>query len=197
MSVPKTSRREFLRATLGGAAVAAVPSALSAQTKSFKLGIVHPVTGSLTEPGQACRLGAKMATEAINAAGGIKALGGTKLELLFGDTQAKPDVARAEAERLIGQGAQMLIGAFDSGSTAAMVPVVSQREDAQRTEGVPQAPQRTEGALQAPRATSRAPQALAAMQTTLAGVFLQLFHFGLDRIQLVVRLLLTVLLRLA
>jgi hypothetical protein len=49
---------------------------------------------------------------------------------------------------------------------------------------------RSQGALQAPRA-------LAAMETTLAGVFLQLFHFGLDRIQLVVRLLLTVLLRLA
>ncbi len=127
MSVPKTSRRTFLGAALGGAAMAAAPSSLSAQTKSFKLGIVHPVTGSLTEPGQACRLGAKMATEAINAAGGIKALGGTKLELLFGDTQAKPDVARAEAERLIGQGAQMLLGAFDSGSTAAMVPVTQQR----------------------------------------------------------------------
>src|SRR5712691_2157401 len=127
MRIPKTSRRAFLRATLGGVVVAAAPSSLSAQTKSFKLGIVHPMTGLLTEPGQACRLGAKMATEAINAAGGIKALGGTKLELLFGDTQAKPDVARAEAERLIGQGAQMLLGAFDSASTAAMVPVAQQR----------------------------------------------------------------------
>src|SRR5712691_10748638 len=127
MSIPKTSRRTFLGAALGGAAVAAVPSSLSAQTRSFKLGIVHPVTGLLTEPGQACRLGAKMATEAINAAGGIKALGGTKLELLFGDTQAKPDVARAEAERVINQGAQMLLGAFDSAGTAAMVPVAQQR----------------------------------------------------------------------
>jgi branched-chain amino acid transport system substrate-binding protein len=122
-----TSRRTFLRASLGGAAVAAAPSSLRAQTKAFKLGIVHPVTGSLNESGQACRLGAKMATEAINAAGGIKALGGTRIDLLFGDTQTKPEVARAEAERLIGQGAQMLVGAFDSGSTAAMVPVVQQR----------------------------------------------------------------------
>jgi len=127
MSIPKTSRRKFLGAALGAAAMAAAPSSLRAQTKSFKLGIVHPVTGTLTEPGQACRLGAKMATEAINVAGGIKTLGGARLELLFGDTQAKPDVARAEAERLIGQGAQMLLGAFDSGSTAAMVPVAQQR----------------------------------------------------------------------
>ena len=67
MSVGKTSRRRFLRAALGGAAVVAAPSALSAQTKSVKLGVVHPVTGALAEPGQACRLGAQMAAEAINA----------------------------------------------------------------------------------------------------------------------------------
>ncbi|HEY5726783.1 MAG TPA: ABC transporter substrate-binding protein, partial [Methylomirabilota bacterium] len=77
--------------------------------------------------GQACRLGATMAAEAINAAGGIKSMGGAKLELIFGDTQTKPDVGRTEAERVINQGAQMLMGSFDSGSTAAMVPVVQQR----------------------------------------------------------------------
>jgi branched-chain amino acid transport system substrate-binding protein len=50
-----------------------------------------------------------------------------KLELLLGDTQTKPDVGRTEAERVISQGAQLLIGSFDSGSTAAMVPVAQQR----------------------------------------------------------------------
>ncbi|HMH50936.1 MAG TPA: ABC transporter substrate-binding protein [Candidatus Acidoferrum sp.] len=127
MRVPRSSRRAFLRAALSGAAVAVAPSSPSAQTRSVKIGIVHPVTGLLTEPGQACRLGAKMASEAINAAGGIKGLGGVRFELLFGDSQGKADVARAEAERVIGQGAQMLLGAFDSAGTAAMVPVVQQR----------------------------------------------------------------------
>ena len=68
-----------------------------------------------------------MAADAINAAGGIKSLGGMKLELVLGDTQTKPDVGRTEAERVINQGAQVLMGSFDSGSTAAMVPVVQQR----------------------------------------------------------------------
>ena len=63
-----------------------------------------------------------MAADAINAAGGIKSLGGAKLELILGDTQTKPDVGRTEAERVVNQGAQMLMGSFDSGSTAAMVP---------------------------------------------------------------------------
>ena len=94
---------------------------------TFKIGVVHPITGPLAEPGQACRLGAQMAADAINAAGGIKSLGGAKLELVLGDTQTKPDVGRTEAERVINQGAQMLMGSFDSGSTAAMVPVAQQR----------------------------------------------------------------------
>jgi len=121
------TRRTFLRTAATGAAVVGVPLPLRAQAKTFKVGVVHPVTGPLAEPGQACRLGAQMAADAINAAGGIKALGGMKLELVLGDTQTKPDVGRTEAERVINQGAQMLMGSFDSGSTNAMVPVAQQR----------------------------------------------------------------------
>ena len=50
-----------------------------------------------------------------------------KLELLLGDTQTTPDVARREAERVVGQGARVLMGSFDSGSTAAMVSVAQQK----------------------------------------------------------------------
>src|SRR5438477_3782953 len=124
---PRVTRRTFLRTAAVGATVLGFPRPLRAQAKTFKIGVVHPITGPLAEPGQACRLGAQMAAEAINAAGGIRSLGGTKLELLLGDTQTKPDVGRSEAERVISQGAQLLIGSFDSGSTAAMVPVAQQR----------------------------------------------------------------------
>jgi branched-chain amino acid transport system substrate-binding protein len=122
-------RRTFLK-TAGAAAGAAAlgfPAVLRAQAATLKVGVVHPITGPLAEPGQACRLGAQMAADAINAAGGIKSLNGMKLELILGDTQTKPDIGRTEAERVINQGAQMLMGSFDSGSTAAMVPVVQQR----------------------------------------------------------------------
>ena len=125
-----TDRRTFLKtagAAAGATALAGFPVVLRAQAPTFKVGVVHPVTGPLAEPGQASRLGAQMAAEAINAAGGIKSMGGMKLELLVGDTQTKPDVGRSEAERVINQGAHMLMGSFDSGSTAAMVPVAQQR----------------------------------------------------------------------
>jgi branched-chain amino acid transport system substrate-binding protein len=125
----RVHRRTFLRAagTAAGAAALGFPAVLRAQAPTLKVGVVHPITGPLAEPGQACRLGAQMAADAINAAGGIKALNGAKLELVLGDTQTKPELGRTEAERVINQGAQVLMGSFDSGSTASMVPVVQQR----------------------------------------------------------------------
>jgi len=123
----RSTRRTFLKTVAASAAVAGFPRPLRAQGTTLKIGVVHPITGPLAEPGQACRLGAQMAADAINAAGGIKSLGGMKLELVFGDTQTKPDVGRLEAERVVNQGAQMLMGSFDSGSTAAMVPVAQQK----------------------------------------------------------------------
>src|SRR5438309_6836614 len=127
MALTRLSRRMFLNTTATGAALGFAPRALRAQPATFKLGVIHPVTGPLAEPGQACRLGAQMAADAINAAGGIKSLGGMKLELLLGDTQTKPENGRVEAERVVNQGARMLMGSFDSGSTAAMVSVAQQK----------------------------------------------------------------------
>ena len=126
MTKPRLTRRTFLATTAAGAA-AGFPRPLRAQPKTFKIGVVHPVTGPLAEPGQACRLGAQMAADAINAAGGIKSKGGLKLELIVGDTQTKPENGRVEAERVVNQGAQMLMGSFDSGSTSAMVSVAQQK----------------------------------------------------------------------
>ncbi|HYS18237.1 MAG TPA: ABC transporter substrate-binding protein [Candidatus Binatia bacterium] len=127
MTRHRVTRRRFLTTTAGGVAVIGFPLPLRAQPKTLKIGAIHPVTGALAEPGQACRLGAQMAVDAINAAGGIKSKGGLKLELIVGDTQTKPENGRVEAERVVSQGAQMLMGSFDSGSTNAMVSVAQQR----------------------------------------------------------------------
>ncbi len=112
---------------MAGAAVLGGPAVLRAQPPTVRIGLIHTVTGPLAEPGQACRLGALMAADAVNAAGGIKSMGGARLELMLGDTQTRQDVARAEAERVINAGAQMLMGTFNSGDTAAIVPVAQQR----------------------------------------------------------------------
>jgi len=95
-----TDRRTFLKtagAVAGTAVAAGFPAVLRAQAPTVKIGTLHCVTGPLAEPGQACRVGAQMAADAINAAGGIKSMGGARIELLLGDTQTKAEVARAEA----------------------------------------------------------------------------------------------------
>jgi branched-chain amino acid transport system substrate-binding protein len=121
------SRRAFLKGTLAIAAVAGAPLRLGAQPKTVKVGVVSPITGFMAEVGGDCRLGAQLAAEAINAAGGIKSLGGARLELLLADSETKADVARSEADRLIGAGAQMLTGGFHSAHVAAISSLAQQR----------------------------------------------------------------------
>jgi branched-chain amino acid transport system substrate-binding protein len=123
----RLSRRTFIKTTVAGAAVAGFPLPLRAQGKTVKIAAIHCVTGPLAEPGQACRLAAQIAVDHVNAAGGIKSMDGAKLELMLGDTQTKADVARAEAERLINAGAQLMMGTFNSADTNAIVPVAQQR----------------------------------------------------------------------
>src|SRR3989442_8555842 len=108
MALTRLSRRMSPTPPATGAALGFAPRALRAQPATFKLGVIHPVTGPLAEPGQACRLGAQMAADAINAAGGLKSLGGVKLEQLLGDTQTKPDLGRPQGGRGVNQGAPML-----------------------------------------------------------------------------------------
>src|SRR2546425_1802562 len=114
MALTRLSRRMFLNTTATGAALGFAPRALRAQPATFKLGVIHPVTGPLAEPGQACRLGAQMAADAINAAGGIKSLGGGKLELPLGGTPTKPHLRGLQAEGRRNHGARVLIGTVDS-----------------------------------------------------------------------------------
>jgi branched-chain amino acid transport system substrate-binding protein len=53
-------------------------------------------------------------------------MGGARLVLVPADTQSKPEVARAEAERLIREGADVMVGAFDSGNINAIIQVIKQ-----------------------------------------------------------------------
>src|SRR5215475_6017109 len=124
----RLDRRSFLRgATAASLGVGAFPAVLRAQPRTIKIGMVEPLTGPMADVGQDSRLGAQIAVEAVNNAGGIKSLGGARLELLVADSQTKVDAARAEAERLINSGAQLLTGAFHSAHVATIAPLAQQR----------------------------------------------------------------------
>ena len=76
------------RVILGAAGVLAVPAVLRAQPAPVKLGILQPVTGALAQDGELGRLGAQIAVDELNAAGGLKALGGARIEVVFGDARS-------------------------------------------------------------------------------------------------------------
>ncbi len=113
------SRRKFLQTSaLGVTALASgavsAPSVLRAQGAPVKLGVLHPVSGALSYSGQQGRIGALAAIEQINAAGGIKALGGAKIEPVLGDAQSTPDGGSAEVEKMNSAGVAAIVGGYGS-----------------------------------------------------------------------------------
>jgi branched-chain amino acid transport system substrate-binding protein len=66
-----------------------------------KIGGLLTLTGVMALSGQNFRDAMEFAKDEINAQGGIKSLGGAKIEIVYGDSQAKPAVAVSETERLI------------------------------------------------------------------------------------------------
>jgi branched-chain amino acid transport system substrate-binding protein len=86
-----------------------------ASTESIKIGTLYPVTGDLAKLGQECVNGVKLAAKEINAAGGIKSMGGAQIELIEADSQGKPDVGIAEVERLAQQdNVSAILGTYQS-----------------------------------------------------------------------------------
>lgn len=110
-----TTRRIFLVRSAGAAAMMAAPWMARAQSaQPVKVGVLHPVTGALAYSGQQCRLGALLAIEDINKAGGIKSLGGAPLEAVLGDAQSRPEVGSAEVEKMHSAGVSAIVGAYAS-----------------------------------------------------------------------------------
>ena len=112
-----TQRRTFLKqsaAITAATAVAGFPAIAQSQSGPIKVGILHPVTGFLAYSGNLCRVGARLAVEEINATGGIKSLGGAKLEAIYADAQSQPQVGVSEVEKLNEAGVSAIVGAYAS-----------------------------------------------------------------------------------
>ena len=113
------------RHLLAGAAATAVsigaPAIVRAAGGPLKVGVILPRSGFEAGIGQDCQ-------RAVDIAPGIlKTLGMPELAIMNGDTESNVDTAREHAEKLISDGAQLLIGAFDSGQTTAVAQVAEQK----------------------------------------------------------------------
>lgn len=115
-------RRHFMAAASGVAlatGISGFPAVLRAQASPVKLGLIHPVTGFIAFSGSQCRAGAEMAIEDINAAGGIKSLGGAKLEAMLADSQGKPEIGAAEVSKMVEGGAHGIVAGYASSISLA------------------------------------------------------------------------------
>jgi len=124
------NRRTFLKysAAVGATtAISGFPAILKAQAPEIKIASIQPVTGVISDIGISMRRANQMAVDDINAKGGIKSKGGAKLKLLLADTEAKEEVARTEAERVIKEGAVCLVGPFLSGNAMTIATLCEQR----------------------------------------------------------------------
>ena len=122
--MPRTSLPSsgFTRRTAlasGAALVLATPGIARAQASAIKLGMIHPVTGSLAAAGQRCRMAGQLAITDINAAGGIKSMGGATIEALLGDAQGRPEIGASLVDQMAEQGAAGFTGCFASAISLA------------------------------------------------------------------------------
>src|SRR5205807_1115581 len=92
-----------------------------AQSGPLKVGVLLPRSGAQAGIGQDCQRGVELAPAIF------KELGLPELAIVNADTETNVEVARARAEKLINDGAQLLVGAFDSGQTSAIAQVAEQK----------------------------------------------------------------------
>ena len=112
----RPSRRTILKTATAGAALGTLgfPAVLRAEAAPIKIGVLHPVSGAFSYSGTQSRAGALMAIDEINAAGGIKSMGGAKLQPLLADAQSRPDVGASEVDKLNDAGAAAIVGPYAS-----------------------------------------------------------------------------------
>jgi len=89
-----------------------------AAEKVVKIGNILPLSGPSASVGIQGKQAREMAVDEINKAGGIKALGGAKLKLLFADSKGDPTTGVTETERFIStEKVSIVTGAWNSSVT--------------------------------------------------------------------------------
>jgi branched-chain amino acid transport system substrate-binding protein len=100
-----------------------------AQSPTVNIGVIQPLSGANAQFGINCRNGIELVADAINAAGGIKALGGVKINLVVSDATSNPTTAPTVAQQLINQNElTAVLGAFASSLTLAISEVTARAD---------------------------------------------------------------------
>jgi branched-chain amino acid transport system substrate-binding protein len=113
----------------GAAAVAGRPARAQAP-KTVKVALLAPMSGPWARNGQMMRSGAEMGIDDINKAGGVKALGGARMELVVVDAGDSTEKATDAAQRMVAQNPDLIggTGAWLSSFTLAVTEVTERAE---------------------------------------------------------------------
>jgi branched-chain amino acid transport system substrate-binding protein len=122
-------RRAFLKSLAGAGTLSAGAGPVFGQVKSVNVGVILPLSGANAQFGINSRNGIELVADEINAAGGVKALGGAKINLIVADATSTPTTAATAAQRLITQNqVTAILGAFASSLTIAISEVTERRD---------------------------------------------------------------------
>jgi branched-chain amino acid transport system substrate-binding protein len=121
------TRRTMLAAT---ALSLAAPRGFAQGASDIKIGLIVPLSGLYARPGAVMRMGAEMAVDHINSAGGVKALGGAKLKLVVIDCGDTTEKAKNAAQRMVAQETDLVAasGAYLSSFTLAVTEVTERAQ---------------------------------------------------------------------
>ena len=126
-AVPSPRRRSMLRAgaLTAGASAIGFPALVHSQADKIRIGHLTPLTGFLGALGEYAVLGIRMATEEINATGGVL---GRPLDVLSEDS-VNPSVASSKAQRMLERdGAVVLMGEISSASALTISQVAARNK---------------------------------------------------------------------
>lgn len=115
----------FATAVSAFAIVAAAPSWAADQV--VKIGSIQSLSGAYSAYAEEGQPVFDYYIKKINASGGIKSMGGAKIEVILADDASQPARTAAEARRLITQdNVSMLVGTILSGQMLALSPVLDE-----------------------------------------------------------------------
>ena len=135
MPLTEIRRRDFLGLAGLAATAAAVPMLAScgsggAATGSgpIKLGLVIHKTGPFADTGRMMHIGAQIAVDEINQAGGIKSLGGATIQLVEEDAGATVESSISAMNRALSGGIVAGVGTGISSPTIAVTELAERRK---------------------------------------------------------------------
>ncbi len=100
----------------------ALPAPMPAQAQdTLKIGVPTAMSGTYADLGNQAKRAVEFAVDEANARGGVA---GRKVEYKALDTEAKPDLARKQSEKLALEGYKILTGVIASGEALAIAPML-------------------------------------------------------------------------